>query len=106
MCIYYVKRVIHLPTVSRKKPCNVTCYSVSTNLVVLENYISVRLGIFAFMSSVKHVAESPLSKNGEQSVLFIGSDNQVRYETSEVLLRESEDVEDIEKIFLHPLRKS
>ena len=51
------------------------------------------------MSSVKQVAESSLSKNGEQCTLFIGSDNQVRYKASEVLLGESEDVKDVKKFF-------
>ena len=80
--------------------------TLSTNLVILETYISVRPEISALMSSVKQVAESPLSKNGEQSVLFSGSDKQVRYKASELLLRESENAEDIEKNCLHTLRKS
>ena len=55
--------MFHLPTISRKKkPCNIICYSISTNLVILENYISVRRGISAFMSSVKQVAELSFSK--------------------------------------------
>jgi hypothetical protein len=57
------------------------------------------------MSSVKQVAESPLSKNGGHSVLFIVCDNQVRYKASEVLLRASEDVEDIEKNFSAHFKK-
>ena len=58
------------------------------------------------MSSEKQAAESSLSKNGEQSVLSISSDKQVRYKAFEVLFRKSDDVEDIEKKFLHTLRKS